>query len=293
MMLAISRPSTTVRLESLFSRPQPAARARGTDLPAGLESAYGGDLSIPLRAGRPTVVTNFVSTIDGVTSYNTPEAEGGGEISGHFEPDRFVMGLLRALADVVLVGAGTLRADPAGSWTPSSIYPGAAAEFAALRHRLGLAPMPITAVVTGAGAVDLRHPGLADPAVRVVVVTTDAGEATLRQRAVPDHVGIRSMGDRVTADEVVRSLGSDGAELVLCEGGPHLLGQLLEARSVDEMFLTLAPQLAGRSSSTPRLSLVEGTAFSVADAAWARLVDLRRAGDHLFARYRLTEGKFS
>lgn len=292
MMLTTSRPSTTIRLEPLFSRPAPAARARGTDLPAGLGSAYGGDLPIPLRAGRPTLVTNFVSTLDGVTSYNTPEAAGGGEISGHFGPDRFVMGLLRALADVVLVGAGTVRADPTGAWTPSSVDSDRAPEFAALRRRLGLAPNPITAIVTGSGAVDLRHPGLADPAVRVVVITTAVGEAVLRRQAVPDHVDIRSIGDRVTADGVVRSLGSDGAELVLCEGGPHLLGQLLEAGTVDEMFLTVAPQLAGRSSSTPRLSLVEGTAFSVADAPWARLVDLRRAGDHLFARYRLAERKF-
>lgn len=292
-MLTIPRPSTTVRLEPLFSRPEPAARARGTDLPGGLESAYGGDLSIPLRAGRPTLISNFVSTLDGVTSYNTPEATGGGEISGHFGPDRFVMGLLRALADVVLVGAGTVRADPTGAWTPSSVDSDRAPEFAALRRRLGLVPNPLTATVTGSGAVDLRHPGLADPAVRVVVITTAAGEAVLRRQAVPDHVDIRSIGDRVTADGVVRSLGSDGAELVLCEGGPHLLGQLLEAGTVDEMFLTVAPQLAGRSSSTPRLSLVEGTAFTVADAPWAGLADLRRAGDHLFARYRLAERKLS
>lgn len=292
-MLTAARPETPVALEPLVAAPATSGPVRGGDLSAALRSKYGSELSIPLRADRPTAIVNFVSTLDGVISYNTPEAAGGGEISGHFEPDRFVMGLLRALADVVLVGAGTLRADPAGAWTPGSIYPGAAAEFAALRHRLGLAPTPITAVVTGTGAVDLRQPGLADPAVRVIVITTDVGEAALRRRAVPDHVGIRGMGGRVTADGIVRSLGSDGAELVLCEGGPHLLGQLLEARTVDEMFLTLAPQLAGRSPSTPRLGLVEGTAFSVADAPWAHLADLRRAGDHLFARYRFAERKFS
>lgn len=292
-MLTAARPATPVALERLVAAPATSGAVRGGDLSVALRSKYGSELSIQLRADRPTAIVNFVSTLDGVISYNTPEAAGGGEISGHFEPDRFVMGLLRALADVVLVGAGTLRADPAGVWTSGSIYPGGAAEFAALRHRLGLAPTPITAVVTGTGAVDLRHPGLADPAVRVIVITTDVGEAALRRRAVPDHVAIRSMGGRVIADRIVRSLGSDGAELVLCEGGPHLLGQLLEARTVDEMFLTLAPQLAGRSSSTPRLSLVEGTAFTVADAPWARLVDLRRAGDHLFARYRLAERKLS
>ncbi|MGH2382054.1 MAG: dihydrofolate reductase family protein, partial [Candidatus Limnocylindria bacterium] len=76
-----------------------------------------------------------------------------------------------------------------------------------------------------------------------------------------------------------------------CEGGPHLFGQLLAAGCVDELFLTLAPQLAGRSAATPRLSLVEDIAFDVAFAHWGRLTDLRRAGDHLFARYHLTEGK--
>ncbi|MGQ0607549.1 MAG: dihydrofolate reductase family protein [Chloroflexota bacterium] len=289
-MLTIPRAPTMERIESLFSRP-PQSRARGVDLPPGLKSAYGGDLPIALRTDRPTLVTNFVSTLDGVISYNTSESDGGGEISGHSEPDRFVMGLLRALADVVLVGAGTVRAAPDGAWTPSSIHPASSAQYAALRRRLGLRPNPITAIVTASGAVDLRHPGLADPALEVVVVTTRAGEAVLRQHAVPRHIEIHSTGDRVQPRGLVQALALGGAELILCEGGPHLLGQLLEGRVVDEMFLTFAPQLAGRSSSTPRLNLVEGTAFTVAEAPWARLADLRRAGDYLFARYDLTEGK--
>jgi len=290
-MSTIPRAPALARIEPLFSRPSIPPRARRTDLPPSLRSAYGGDLSIPLRVDRPTLVTNFVSTLDGVISYNTPDAAGGGEISGHFEPDRFVMGLLRALADVVLVGAGTVRADPDGAWTPRSIHPASRAEFDELRQRLGLRPNPITAIVTGSGAIDLGHPGLSDPAIEVMVITTDAGEAVLRRQTAPDHVQIRSTGTRVEAQDVLAALASRAAEVVLCEGGPHLLGQLLKARVVDEMFLTIAPQLAGRSSSTARLSLVEGAAFTVADAPWARLTDLRRAGDHLFARYDLTEGK--
>jgi riboflavin biosynthesis pyrimidine reductase len=290
-MFTIPRAPTLERIEPLFSRPMPQSRARGAGLSPSLRSAYGGDLSIALRGDRPTLVTNFVSTLDGVISYNTAESDGGGEISGHFEPDRFVMGLLRALADVVLVGAGTVRAASDGAWTPTSIYPQSGALYAALRQRLGLRPNPITAVVTASGALDLQHPGLADPAVEVVIVTTRAGEAALRQHAVPRHIEIRSTGDRVQPPDLLRALAHRGADLVVCEGGPHLLGQLLAARVVDEMFLTIAPQLAGRSSSTPRLSLVEGTAFTVADAPWARLADLRRARDHLFARYDLTEGK--
>lgn len=289
-MFSVAPPVTTVALEPLVSARTASRRVRGGNLSAGLRARYGSDLSIPLRRDRPTVIVNFVSTLDGVISYNTPEAAGGGEISGHFEPDRFVMGLLRALADVVLVGAGTVRADPDGAWTPRSVHPASDAEFRELRQRLGLPPNPVTAIVTGSGSIDLGHPGLSDPAIDVMVITTDAGEAVLRRQAVSDHVQIRSTGPTVEAHDVLAALASRGAELVLCEGGPHLLGQLLRAELVEELFLTIAPHLAGRSSSTPRLNLVEGTAFTLADAPWARLTDLRRAGDHLFARYRLSEG---
>ena len=289
-MLTVDRRVEAATLEPLIMAPPTPGRARGGGLPAGLGARYGSELSIPLRSDRPTLIVNFVSTLDGVISYNTPEAAGGGEISGHFEPDRFVMGLLRALADVVLLGAGTVRAARYGAWTPRSVHSDSDTEFRQLRAQLGLRPNPITAIVTGSGSIDLAHPGLSDPAIEVMVITTDAGEAVLRRQAVSDHIQIHSTGASVEAQDVLAALASRGAELVLCEGGPHLLGQLVRADLVDELFLTIAPQLAGRSPSIARLSLVEGTAFTVADAPWARLADLRRAGDHLFARYRLSEG---
>lgn len=290
-MLATDPTTTLVAIEPLIEAGALSGPARGGALPAALRDRYGGDLAIPLRAHRPTLISNFVSTLDGVISYNTPEAAGGGEISGFFEPDRFVMGLLRAVADVVLVGAGTLRADPDGAWNPRSVHPDSGPGFAALRRQLGLRADPITAVVTGSGSIDLQHPGLADQAVEVVLITTDDGVEALRRQHVPSHVDIRSTGDHVEPRDVLETLAFHGAELILCEGGPHLFGQLLGAGFVDELFLTLAPQLAGRSAAAPRLSLVENTAFGVSDAHWGRLADLRRAGDHLFARYRLTEGK--
>lgn len=290
-MLTIVPTTARIALQPLLEDRPPRGTHRGGALPEALRAAYGGDLAIPLRNDRPTLVANFVTTLDGVVSYNTPEAAGGGEISGFFEPDRFVMGLLRSLADVVLVGAGTLRAAPEGDWTPGAVYPDSGAAFAALRRRLGLRPNPIMAVVTGSGAIDLRHPGLADSDVEVVLITTDAGATALARQGVRGHVDVRSTGDRVKPADVLETLAFHGAELVLCEGGPHLFGQLLSAGLVDELFLTLAPQIAGRSASTPRLGLVEDTAFAVADARWGRLVDLRRADDHLFARYRLSEAK--
>jgi riboflavin biosynthesis pyrimidine reductase len=277
-------------LTPLLEAPLPGARGRGGQLPHPLQARYGGPVGIPLQPLRPTVIANFVSTLDGVASYNTPEAAGGGEISGFFEPDRFVMGLLRALSDAVLIGAGTLRAAPTERWTPDFVHPDSAVAFASLRRQLGLRPQPLTTVVSGSGELDMDHPGLADATVDVLVITTDAGAEALARRGA-GHVEVRSVGDRVEPADVLGALRSQGAKLVLCEGGPHLFGQLLAAHLVDELFLTLAPHLAGRSDSTPRLGLVEGTTFDVEAARWARLVDLRQAGDHLFSRYRFTEGK--
>jgi riboflavin biosynthesis pyrimidine reductase len=283
-MMAVA-PALGLALVPLLTDETPPARyVRGGRLPDALEERYGGPLAIALRPDRPTVVANFVSSLDGVVSYGTPEAAGGGEISGFFEPDRFVMGLLRALADVVLIGAGTLRAAPDERWTPGAAHPASAPEHATLRRTLGLQPKPITAVVTASGALDLAHPGLADPEVDVIVLTTDAGATRLA--AAPGHVRVLALGEAVNPADALDALASHGCRLVLSEGGPHLLGQLVEARLVDELFLTLSPQLVGRSASVPRLGLLEGVAFEVAGAPWLHLADLRMAGDHLFTRYR-------
>ena len=279
-------PASLVDLESLVEPPAPEGPMRGGALPERLRARYGGDLRIALRTDRPAVIVNFVSTIDGVTSYQTDAAAGGGEVSGFFEPDRFVMGLLRALSDVVLIGAGTLRADDGGSWTPQTVHPESAVDFAALRSSLGLRSNPLTAVLSASGSVDLSHPGLSDPSVDVLIVTTSSGAQRLVGQHVPANVEIRSTGDGpVEPQAVLDLLAERGAQLVLCEGGPRVLGEFLAAHLVDELFLTIAPQLAGRSPLTPRLSLVEDMAFSVPDARWARLAGLRRGGDHLFARY--------
>lgn len=281
----LATPLGTQRLSPLLVDHGMHASVRGGRLPAGLDARYGGPLTIPLRTDRPTIISNFVSTLDGVVSYDTAEAAGGGEISGFSEPDRFVMGLLRAVADAVLIGARTLRAAPDERWTADFIHPPSSAEFAALRSELGIGTQPTTVVVTATGQIDLAHPGLADPDVPVIVITTSGGAQMLAH--TPSHVDVRDAGDRVRPTDILDALTTEGFAVVLCEGGPHLFGQLLNARVVDELFLTLAPQLAGRTAAAPRLGLVEGTGFDVASAPWARLVELRRAGDHLFTRYRL------
>ncbi len=277
-------------LEPLFDLPTGDGPTRAAVLPAVLRARYGGDLVVPLRAARPTLIANFVTTLDGVVSLGGADGAGGGEISGDFEPDRFLMGLLRAVADAVVIGAGTLRAAPAEAWTPAFVDPAGADGHAALRADLGLRRNPTTVVISGSGAIDLDHPGLADPAVEVVLVTTARGASRLRGPRLPGNVSVKiARGERIDAAELIAILASLDVRLALCEGGPRLFGQLLEARLVDELFLTIAPHLAGRSSGVDRLGLVEDTAFAAAASPWARLVGLRRAGSHLFARYRFQD----
>lgn len=270
------------RIEHLWGEP-----AFGSALAGRLADAYGAPLSFARRSDRPTIVANFVSTLDGVVSYATPEAAGGGEISGFFGPDRFVMSVLRGVADAVLIGAGTLRAGAGEAWTPEYIFPPAASDVAAMRRRLGLALQPTTVIVSASGQLDPTHPGLS--AAPALVVTTHEGRERFDSAAAgPDvvHAGV----DRVDPDALVSELSRRGFGLVLCEGGPHLLGSLLERDLVDELFLTVAPQIAGRSHHAPRLALAEGIAFSVGDAPWWRVVSLARSGEHLFLRYRRDRG---
>jgi riboflavin biosynthesis pyrimidine reductase len=259
-------------------------------MPAALAKRYGGDLAIPLRADRPTVVANFVSTLDGVVAFDTSEESGGGEVSGFSEPDRFVMGLLRALADVVVVGAGTVRSAPGHAWTASHVHPASSPIFSDWRRAVGvMTPHPTTMIVTARGDLPRDHPGLRDESIPVTIVTTRAGARHLGRLDFGPNVEFR-IGcaiDRVSPWDVLQAAEELGARLVLCEGGPHLLGEFVDEGLIDELFLTLAPQLAGRAPGAPRLGLIEGTAFDVDTALWAKLRSVRVSDDHLFLRYSL------
>ena len=262
---------------------------RGGRLPAGLARRYGADLRIPLREGRSTVIANFVATLDGVVALDRLGATGGREVSGAFGPDRFVMGLLRATADAVLVGAGTVRASRNGVWTPGRAHPPSAEAYAGWRRDLGLATVPTTVIVTASGKITSGGFHLAGPDTPGIVVTTDRGADQLRGSRRIDGIDVVSVsaGGDVPLDALLELLHERGFSLVLSEAGPTLFGELLGARAVDELFLTLAPQVVGRSEHSPRLGLVEGTAL--AQARWGGLRSAMRSGDHLFLRYALSE----
>ena len=275
--MAVAEAATSVRVPQLdLLWAAPGALDPATDP---ISVAYGGTPRFPEpRTHRPAVLANFVSTLDGVVSYATPEAAGGGEISGFCETDRFVMGMLRAHADAVLIGAGTVRAAPGERWTPADVYADAADGFAAIRRSRGLPNEPTTVVMSSSADLDPSHPGLSDPEIPVLLA--HAEPAVSREYA--PSVQLVEVAD---ASNLLSRLRERGAAVVLCEGGPHLLGELLSEGAVDELYLTVAPQIAGRTKDLHRLALVEGTAFGVDDAPWWRLLTIHRAGEHLFLRY--------
>src|SRR5574340_695218 len=129
-------------------------------LPDELRGLYGGDLRFPEPPiGRPYVFANFVTTLDGVVSFNIAGRSGGVSGSGANEGDRFIMGLLRASADAVMVGAATVGAvSRGGLWTADFIYPPAKELYT--RYRAGLPRKPehpLIVVVTARGSLDLNR----------------------------------------------------------------------------------------------------------------------------------------
>jgi riboflavin biosynthesis pyrimidine reductase len=198
--------------------------------------------------------------------------------------DRFVMGLLRASADTLVLGSGTLAASPRGRWTPEQAYPPAAEAFGALRERLGLAAAPELVVLSASGSVDPGHPALA---ANALVLTTDAGAERLGTDVQALSLG---PGPELEGRAAFELLRARGARAILSEGGPRLLGSLLAARLVDELFLTISPLLVGRSGLDERLALVEGADLLEDGPLGAELLGVRRGGSHLFLRYGLRVG---
>jgi riboflavin biosynthesis pyrimidine reductase len=283
-------PTTQMRLESLWERglpvDEPRREQRGEGLPEELRSRYGGPLLVPLRDDRPTIIANFVASLDGVVALGTGRNAGGGVISGFSDPDRFVMGLLRAAADVIVMGSGTAGGTSSASWTPAHVHPASGPAFVAWRAAMGLQPQPTVVIVTATGDVTVGRDGWNDPNVPIVVATTGAGAARLGGTDLARHVAIEPIarGDRVGPDDIAGLCASLGARLVLCEGGPHLMGDLVAGDLVDELFLTVAPQLVGHVDG--RLGLVEGVGLPAEDARWYELASVKRSGDHLFLRHR-------
>ena len=179
---------------------------------------------------KPSVRFNFVSSIDGAA---TADGLSGG-LSG--KADKRVFDILRRLCDVVLVGAGTLRAEG---------YAAMRLDRASVQWRRanGLADQPVFAIVSGTLALDAASAVFTDAPVRAIVVTVesapDAKKETLARVADVLVCGEEKLDPR----GMLAELAKRGLRQVLSEGGPTLFGALLEADCVDELCLTISPSI--------------------------------------------------
>ena len=233
----------------------------------------------------PVLFSNFVMSMDGVVTLGS-QPSAGSAISGRNQADRFLMGLLRACADAVLLGAGTLRSTPGHHWTPEHVYPNLAESFADLRIDLGRKPRPRLLVLTGSGAVPVSHPAVIGGAT---IITTSQGARALQGR-LPDSCDVIELGESGQVDlaQAVAALHELGYQVILTEGGPHVMGELVRLKLLDEAFLTVSPVLAGRDGDK-RLGMIAGAELLPEHGVWARLLSARRHGEFLFLRYGLKQ----
>jgi len=214
-------------------------------------------------AERPFVAANMITTLDGRASVSGRSKELGSELDSEF------LVKLRRRFDAVMIGSGTMRAERYGRIVRDP-------EARARRERIGLPHDPLAVIVSGSMDLPFDAPLFTEGAGRVLIFTENPDpppETATSLRVVrPDGpIGI---------EWVLRHLRQErGIRAVLCEGGPSLLGQLEAADAVDDLFLTISPELVG---GEPSARILEGELESPREK---HLEELLEQDGELFARY--------
>lgn len=215
---------------------------------------------------RPYTIANFVASADGRAAF----AGRSGTLS---DPgDRALFHALRERVDAVIVGTGTLRKERYGRVIPD-------AERRRRRLAAGRAGEPLAVTATRSGELPLEIPLFASAGSRVVVFAPAVPDLHGVAAAV-EHVPLNPAAGTSLASAMAVLSHDHGVQTLLCEGGPTLFGALLHAGLIDELFLTLAPRLAGGDSGPPVT-----TGPPLPELAELRLVGLLRRGDTLYLRY--------
>jgi len=214
----------------------------------------------------PHLRANFVSSLDGAV-----EIDGQSKALSS-DSDSRVFSMVRRLADVVLVGAGTIRDE---GYNPLRL----AAPAREWRTAQGLPENPTLAIVSSRLELSPVNP-VFQSAVRPVVVTHHASPPD-RREALGEVADLLVLGEaEVDLKALVDELAARGMPQILCEGGPHLLGALTEADLVDELCLALAPLLAGPGSGR----ITAGAATTLTRRMKLQTT-LAAEDDYLFFRY--------
>lgn len=220
----------------------------------------------PSPGGRPWVIVGMISTLDGATAVAGRSAALGGPA------DAALLRAVRGVADVVMVGAGTVRAEDYGPLRHADDVRAARADAGRSTEQ------PRLVIVSGSLAIGPQARVFAEAPVRPLVCTSERAEAAdvaaleaVAEVFVAGH-------DTIDVHAVLRRLYDDGVSVVVCEGGPTLNGALVDAGVVDEWCLTTAPLVAGGDSRR----IVSGAAPDPTEYA---LTSLLTEDDLLFGRW--------
>jgi len=219
-------------------------------------------------AGRPYVVLNAVSTVDGKATIGGRSNAVGSDL------DRSLMRRIRAAADMVLIGAGTLRGENVDFRLP--------AELRMARVARGMSPTPMAAVLSASGELPLDRTFFRSKEFEAIVFISRSADPR-RVRAIEKHARVVVVGEQtVDIGALAKTLTQDlGVKRLVIEGGPRLYHAFIASNLVDELFLTLSPKIvAGRE-----VSPIEGPRFPGDGVVRLRLVSAYAFHDELFLRY--------
>lgn len=249
----------------LFPAPTQERAAQGD---AATDALSDDDLAALYDAPRrtPWLRVNFVSSADGAATVQGLSAGLGDDA------DHRVFDLLRRFCDVVVVGAGTVRAEGYGPMRVDRASQRA-------RAAAGLGEQPVFAVVSAGLDLDPADPLFADAPVRPIVVTAETAAPEKRAALVAVADVLVCGVDRVDPAAMVAALAERGLTRIHCEGGPHLFGDLVATGAVDELCLTLSPLLVAGTASR----IATGAAPEV--PVELELAHVLRSGDTLLLRY--------
>jgi len=287
----------TPRFEVLFDQAEPGPFA--DEALAG----YGSLGFPPPPPGRPWIYTNFVQSLDGIVSLLGKHASGG-EIA-QSRADRWLMDLLRAHADGLLMGMNTLREEQRlrGPQSRGIVFQVVEPELLRLREKLGKGRQRNIFVTRGQDLQFSDWKVFDGDVVDAVIVTSPNGAAALEARRTHPHVTFVAAGEGDTLDlpAAIRKLRTQlGIQYLLCEGGPTLYGTLARAGLVDEKFITVAPVEVGHlvppeqerlphepaTSPLVRPTVFGGPGFTRKTTTRWTWLSCRKSGDLEFNRYR-------
>jgi riboflavin biosynthesis pyrimidine reductase len=203
------------------------------------------------------------------------------------------MGLLRASADAVMVGSGTLhQTTPEHPFVADHVCPEARDLYAHYRSgALKRTAPPLQVVVSGSGRMDLTRAIFRTPGIRTLIVTTQGGSDLLAASGVRSLISteVRTLEGPIVAPASILELlrAEFCVSLLLHEGGPTLFGKFVANGCVDELFLTIAPHVAGRNRQPLRPGFIAGVEFLPEAAPWLDIVSVKKRGNYLIQRSQL------